>query len=512
METTAKLPQEGRAMHTVEFRHICKYFPGVRALNDISFFAESGFIYAIVGENGAGKSTLLKILNGDYDMTSGELLLNGTPMHFRAPKDAIDAGISIIYQERQVVQHMTVAENVFLGNWITKKGVGVDFAEMNRQTQQVIDVLNLPFRPDVRVRELSIAHQQMVEIMKAYVRDTKVVAFDEPTASLSETEIEILFGIIRRMREEGKVVFYVSHRMAEIEQIADKAIVFKDGRMVDMVDRASVTNEDLIRMMVGRDLGNIFQNLERNDTPGEVALEVEGLCNSRAWNVSFSVRKGEVLGFAGLVGAGRTEVMRSVIGVDPMLRGVIKRNGKTVHIRSPRDAIQNGIVLCPEDRKEQGIIPRLSVGQNISASVLDKLRGKLRLLSRKREAAMVADAIERFQIKTPTSEKLIAELSGGNQQKTIVARCHETNPDVIILDEPTKGIDIGAKSEFYKLICQYARMGKAILLISSELPEIIGLSDRIIIMREGHITGEVTRREATEELILKYAMLDGGNA
>lgn len=503
------MPDNTKGKNVIEVRSVSKYFAGICALDDISFTAESGYLYAIVGENGAGKSTLLKIINGDYQMTEGEIVLNGEVQHFHTPKDAIDAGISVIYQERQIVPSMTVAENMYLGAWLQKKDKFIDYRAMEKKAEEVIREFGLSIKPQAKVRDLSIAYQQMVEIMKAYVRDAKVIAFDEPTASLTDAEIDILFMIIRKLKEKGKVIFYVSHRMKEIEQIVDKVIVFKDGRLVGMVNRSEVTTADLVRMMVGRDLGDIFSSLPFDNKIGEVVLDVRNLCNARAHDVSFRVRAGEVLGFSGLVGAGRTEVMLSVFGVDPMTSGEIYINGKKVTIRSPEQAIENGIALCPEDRKEEGIIPQLSVGKNISISVLQRLQNKWRFINRKKEAELVDRSIKDFQIQTPGPDKKIVELSGGNQQKCVIARWNATHPKVLILDEPTKGIDVGAKAEFYKMIREYARNGMAVILISSELPEVIGLSDRIIIMREGRVAGEVAREEATEELLLNYAMLGG---
>lgn len=498
--------------NTVEFRSITKHFPGVKALDDISFKAESGEVYAFLGENGAGKSTLLKILNGDYIPTGGELLINGEVKQFNSPKDAINEGVSVIYQERQILMEMTVAENVFLGNWVTGKSNLIDNEEMCIRTREIIDEFGLNIDPEEKVKNLSIAYQQMIEIMKAYNRDAKVIAFDEPTASLTDSEIKLLFNIIMKLKNEGKVIFYVSHRMKEIEEIAQKVVIFKDGRLVDVVNRKDVNNQELIKMMVGRNLGDIFDELERNQKLGDTVLEVKNLTNDYVKDVSFKLQKGEILGFSGLVGAGRTEVMRAIFGVDKIISGSVILEGKDVLINTPMDAICNGIALCPEDRKEQGIIPNLSVGTNITISILKKLLNKLGCVDESRERKIIEESIKRFNIKTPDGNKKIVELSGGNQQKAIVARWLETNPKVLILDEPTKGIDIGAKSEFYKLICECARMGKGVIIVSSELPEIIGLCDRIIIMKDGMVTGEVLRQEATEEKILQYAMLEeGGN-
>lgn len=495
--------------NTLEFRHITKYFPGVKALDDISFKAESGEVLAFLGENGAGKSTLLKILNGDFQPTSGEYVLNGEVKHFKSPKEAIDEGISIIYQERQIILDLSVAENIFLGHLPVKKNGMIDHRKLYQDAQKIIEEFGIPIDPKTRVKNISVAHQQMVEIMKAYSRDLKVVAFDEPTASLSDSEIDALFRIIKKLKSENKVIIYVSHRMKELEDIADKVVVFKDGKYVDLVKRHEVTNQQLITMMVGRDLGDIFKALDREKTYGDILLEVEGLTTKDVHDVSFTLREGEILGFSGLVGAGRTEVMRAIFGADKITSGNIRLENKDALSNSPKQAIKRGIVLCPEDRKLQGILPNLSVGMNISIAVMDQLVNKLGFVNKQLEKKIVHDNIDKFDIKTPNALKKIVELSGGNQQKAIVARWLTTNPKVLILDEPTKGIDVGAKAEFYKLICDCAKQGMGVILISSELPEVIGLSDRILVMKEGRMTGEVMREDATEEKILAYAMLEG---
>ena len=494
--------------NSVEFRHISKYFPGVKALDDISFYAESGQVYAFLGENGAGKSTLLKILNGDYQPDFGEYLINGQAIRFATPRDAIAHGVSVIYQERQILLDMSVAENIFLGDWPRKKNGMVDFEQMNRRTAEIAQRFGLDISPDTRVGSLSIAHQQMVEIMKAIVRNSNIIAFDEPTASLSDKEIDLLFKIIRELQAEGKVIFYVSHRMNEIAQVAQKVIVFKDGRLVDVVDQATTPEDELIRLMVGRSLGDIFNELPHNAVPGEAVLEVEHLTTPYVNDVSFTAHKGEILGFSGLVGAGRTEVMRALFGLDPVYGGVIRLDGQAVAPASPAQALALGLAMVPEDRKMQGILPNISVRGNITISMLKRLRSKFGFLQPDKEEEIAQKDIRELNIKTPNSEKLISQLSGGNQQKVILARWLETDPKVLILDEPTKGIDVGAKAEFYRIITECAQRGMAVIVISSELPEIIGLSDRILVMREGHITGEVARRDFSEEIILKYAMTD----
>ncbi len=496
----------------LEFKNISKYFPGVKALDDVSFTASAGEVLAFLGENGAGKSTLLKILNGDYQPTSGKYMLNGKERHFKNPHEAIERGISIIYQERQILLELSVAENIFLGRMPTKFGV-IDNAKANKMAQQIIDDFGLPISPTEKVKDLSIAYQQMVEIMKTYSRDNlRVICFDEPTASLSDAEINSLFKIINKLRDEGKIIIYVTHRMAEIRQIADKVAIFKDGRYVDTKVMSEVKDEELIQLMVGRDLGDIYKNLKRRTEPlGEVVLEVKDVSSDYVKKNSFSIREGEILGFSGLVGAGRTELVRAIIGADRMRTGEVMLNGKTIVNHDPKEAMNNGIVLVPEDRKLQGILANLSVSGNINVSLLDKNSNALGLINPKTEDIEAQKGIEDFNIKTPSADKMIVELSGGNQQKCIVARWIATEPKVLILDEPTKGIDIGAKSEFYRMICEFAQQGLCVILISSELPEVIGLSDRILVMRGLEIVGEVMREDATEDKLLSYALL-GRNA
>ena len=500
-----------RVGHSVEFRNITKYFPGVKALDNVSFRAEGGEVLAFLGENGAGKSTLLKTLNGDYQATSGEYLLDGQSVHFKSPHEAIEAGVSVIYQERQILMELSAAENIFLGRMPANRFGWIDIREANRKAEEIIKDFGLPIRAQTKVKDLSIAYQQMVEIMKAYSRDNlKVICFDEPTASLSDAEIDVLFKIIEKLRDDGKVVIYVSHRMSEIKRIADKVAIFKDGRYVNTVDAKSTSEAEMIRMMVGRDLGDIYDNLDRDKTIGEELLKVENVSSDYVDPVSFSLHKGEVLGFSGLVGAGRTELMRAIIGADRMTDGKIFLEGKEIVNKSPHDAMRNGIVYVPEDRKTQGILANLDVAKNITISMLDQNSNALGVLDTKKEEMIVDEGISNFAIKTPNAQKKIVELSGGNQQKCIVARWMATNPKVLILDEPTKGIDVGAKSEFYQMICSFAKQGLGVILISSELPEIIGLSDRIIVMGNLTVKGEVKREEATEERLLSLAMSEGG--
>lgn len=492
----------------LEFKGISKYFPGVKALDNICFQAFSGEVLAFLGENGAGKSTLLKVLNGDYQPDEGEYLLNGVKKHFRSPHEAIEEGISIIYQERQILPELSVAENIYLGRMPVNKFGVINTRQANEMARKIIKDFELPIEPDTKVRDLSIAYQQMVEIMKAYSRENlKVICFDEPTASLSDSEIESLFAIIAKLKKEGKIIIYVSHRMNEIRRITDKVAIFKDGKYVNTVVTGEVAESEMIRMMVGRDLGDIYKSLDRDKEIGEVLLDVKGVSSDYVRETSFQLRKGEVLGFSGLVGAGRTEVMRAIIGADKLRTGEVWLEGKKIVNNSPKDAMENGIVLVPEDRKQQGILANLSVSENINISMLEQNSNKFGVVDRKKEEKVAEQGIENFRIKTPSPDKKIVELSGGNQQKCIVARWITTNPKVLILDEPTKGIDVGAKSEFYNMICAFAKQGLGVILVSSELPEVIGLSDRIIVMKSLKIAGEVSREEATESKLLSLGMI-----
>ncbi len=492
----------------LEFKGISKYFPGVKALDNICFKAYGGEVLAFLGENGAGKSTLLKVLNGDYQPTKGEYLLDGVQKHFHSPHEAIQEGISVIYQERQILLELSVAENIYLGRMPANHLGVINTGKANKMAAEIIKDFGLPIQPTTKVKDLSIAYQQMVEIMKAYSRENlKVICFDEPTASLSDAEIDCLFEVIQKLKEQGKIIIYVSHRMKEIQQIADKVAIFKDGCYIDTVVTREVPEKQLIKMMVGRDLGDIFNNLDRNKEIGEVLLDVRNVSSDYVKEVSFTLHKGEVLGFSGLVGAGRTEVMRAIIGADKRRTGEVFLEGKKIENRSPKEAMDNGIVLVPEDRKMQGILSNLSVSGNINIALMDQNANRLGIIDPEKENKAADKGIRDFKVKTPSPDKKIVELSGGNQQKCIVARGIATNPKVLILDEPTKGIDVGAKSEFYNMICEFAKQGLGVILISSELPEVIGLSDRIIVMKSLRISGEVMREEATEDRLLQLGMI-----
>ncbi|HBE79469.1 MAG TPA: sugar ABC transporter ATP-binding protein, partial [Firmicutes bacterium] len=357
---------------SIEFKNITKTFPGVKALDNMSFFAHGGEVLAMVGENGAGKSTLLKILNGDYQPDSGKYLINGEEKHFNTPHEAINSGVSVIYQERQIVRYLTVAENIFMEDMPVGRNRLIDTKELNSKAQLIIDEFKIPIKPGTKVKDLSVAYQQMVEIMKSYRRKPKIIAFDEPTASLSDMEIESLFSIINKLKSEDIVVLYVSHRMKEIFQISDQVVIMKDGKYVAQVPTKSTNEQEVIKMMVGRSLGDIFKELPRNEKIGDPILEVEGLTNDNVKDISFKLRKGEILGFAGLVGAGRTETMRAIFGADKIAAGKIILEGKSISISAPEDAIQYGLALCPEDRKDQGIVGGRSIKENVSMAILKK--------------------------------------------------------------------------------------------------------------------------------------------
>jgi ABC-type sugar transport system ATPase subunit len=493
----------------VEFCGISKAFPGVQALKDVSFKMPGGRVTALVGENGAGKSTLLKILSGDISPDEGKLIIDGEEKKFSHPNEAIKSSVSVIYQERQLVPMLSVMENIFLDDLPSGRFGFIKGKELKKRTQEMADRFGLSIDPTETVGRLSVAYQQMVEIMKAYRRGSQIIAFDEPTAPLTDAEINILFKLIAQLKDEGKVVAYVSHRMAEIFDVTDDIVVMKDGRFVKAFKTAETDASELIRSMVGRDIGDTYSGLSRNESFGGVLLDVRNLNTETVHDVSFTLRRGEVLGFAGLVGAGRTEVMRAVFGVDPVISGEILLDGQSAVFKAPREAIDAGVALCPEDRKEQGLILPRSITENISAPVLKKVSRGI-FVNRSAEGELADAAVDRYSIKTPTTDKITVELSGGNQQKVILARWTSElmTTKVLILDEPTKGIDVGTKAEVYQMVCDFAKEGKGVIFISSELTEILSLCDRIVVMRGGRITGEVMRKDATEESVLALAMLD----
>ncbi|MDR2486639.1 MAG: sugar ABC transporter ATP-binding protein [Clostridiales Family XIII bacterium] len=495
---------------SLELQGIGKAFPGVQALKDVSFCANAGKVLALLGENGAGKSTLLKIISGDLRGDEGSIILNGEEQRFESPNQALAAGISVIYQERQLVPALTVAENIFSGA-LPSKGFGiVDRPKLMADAKEIIQKFGMDINPEWPLGRLSIAYQQMVEIMKAYRRNSDVIAFDEPTAPLTDSEIEILFKLIRQLKSEGKVIIYVSHRMSEIFQITDEIVVLKDGKVVKTFETAHTQEGDLIKAMVGRDVGDVFKNLVRNDKIGEVLLEAKNVSTPFVRDISFKLHRGEVLGIAGLVGAGRTEVVRALFGADPIISGEILLEGSPIRLKSPRDAINHGIALCPEDRMQQGLIPWRSIRDNVGLPVLNLLTFAGLFMDERSSNQLAEEAVDRYTIKTPTIHNLTMMLSGGNQQKVILGRwtSDKLSTKILILDEPTKGIDVGTKAEIYQMICNFAREGISVIIISSEMTEVINLADNVLVMCGGRVSGSLTQAEATEENVLRLAMVE----
>ncbi|MCC8180204.1 MAG: L-arabinose ABC transporter ATP-binding protein AraG [Planctomycetes bacterium] len=489
----------------ISFVNISKQFPGVLALDNINFGVPEGSVRALVGENGAGKSTLLKIMSGAHLPTQGHINVDKREVVFEDTAQAIDAGVAVIYQELQLVPQLSIAENIYLGHLPINSGF-VDFKSLWDASLRSMELVGLGYvSPKVRVGRLSIGQRQMVEIAKALTRNAKVIAFDEPTSSLSSRETTVLFDIIRKLREQGKVVFYVSHRLEEIFEICDSVTVFRDGKHVSTTRTMhNLTRDMIVKDMVGREIVDIYHYQPRQ--VGEVALRVENVTGPGINKpVSFDVRKGEIVGCFGLVGAGRTELMRILFGTEPMETGKVEVFGQQVEIKAPADAIQAGIMLCPEDRKKEGVIPGLSVQENTNISAR-RHHKKMVFLDAKWEYENVMDKIRALAIKTPSQRQLVGNLSGGNQQKGVLARWLAEKIRVLLLDEPTRGIDVGAKSEIYDIIYRLAGQGMGIVAVSSDLPEVLGISDRILVFSEGEMVADVPRAEATPEKILSLAL------
>jgi ABC-type sugar transport system ATPase subunit len=489
----------------LEAENIDKRFPGVHALDNVSLTITPGEVHAVVGENGAGKSTLMKILAGAYGPDRGTIRIDGEAVTIENPRAAQDLGIITIYQELSLVDALSVGENVFLGDLPTRSGGSwrVDWPTVWSRAAELLERVGLRIRPQTRVRDLSVAQKQMVEIARALARNVRVLILDEPTSSLTERETEKLFEIISQLRNRGVGIIYISHRLGEVFRIAQQVTVLRDGIVVGSLPVRDASEDLLVRMMVGRDLARLFTEARASDAP--VRLEVRGLSRRGVLHdVSLSLRGGEIVGLAGLVGAGRTELARCLFGADSISEGEILLDGAKVDIRSPGHAVDLGIALVPEDRKLQALILGMGVRENLSLPVLDRL-GSPFVPSRRRERALASDYIRSLTIRTPHMEQRVSALSGGNQQKVVIARWLATKPKVLILDEPTRGIDVGAKAEVHALIARLAEQGVAILMISSELPEILGMSHRILVMRGGRIVAEIPRQDATEESIMAAA-------
>ena len=502
--SVAPHPEESTVL--LEMKGIHKSFPGVRALCGVELTVKRGKVHALIGENGAGKSTLMKILGGIYQPDEGSIRFKGEPLAILDPKDSIRCGIAMIHQELSPIPEMTIAENVFLGRepvfGFTRI---VDRRAMHRNTRALFAEIGMVVEPGRRMADLSVAEMQMVEIVKAISYDSDLIIMDEPTSAITDREVEKLFEIIRTLTAKGKAVIYISHKLDELFVISDEITVMRDGAYITTQPTAAMTRQQLIALMVGRELKDIYPRL--NSERGEVVLEVENLASGdRFSNIDFKLYRGEILGIAGLMGAGRTELMKVLYGALPRSSGSVTLDGREVVTRSPQDGLANGIVYISEDRKRDGLVLGMSVKENMSLTALRYFSRTGGSLKHKDEQQAVSDFIRLFNVKTPSMEQAIGLLSGGNQQKVAIARGLMTRPKVLILDEPTRGVDVGAKKEIYQLINQFKADGLSIILVSSEMPEVLGMSDRIIVMHEGHLGGEFTREQATQEVLMAAAV------
>lgn len=493
----------------VRMENICKEFPGVKALDNVSFDLYKGEVHVLLGENGAGKSTLMKVLCGVYPMDSGKIYVEDKEVNFTNVKQAMDAGISIIYQELNLIPNLTVAENIFMGEEITNHGI-IDWNVMYNEAQKYLDELHLNISSRDKISDLGIAEQQMVEVAHALSKNSKVIIMDEPTSALTDKEIEQLFRTIKKLKANGVGIVYISHRLQELIEIGDRVTVLRDGQYIgthkirNEKNEVTIKVDDLIQMMVGRDL--VHQFPKEKVELGEEWFRVENISTKdKLKGCSLSVRKGEILGVAGLMGAGRTELARAIIGADQRTSGDIYLNGNKITINSPSDAVKHKIGYLPEDRKGNGLVLGLGVNKNVTIGKLEKILRSF-VLSLKQERRYSQELVNSLKIKTPNLFQKVKFLSGGNQQKVVIAKWLFTDSDILIFDEPTRGIDVGAKVEIYKIMGELVKRGKSIIMISSELPEILGMSDRIIVMHEGEITGELDREEATQDKILQYAI------
>ena len=486
----------------LEMRGIAKRFGNFYALQDVNLDIYRGEIHALMGENGAGKSTLMKILAGAYTATSGEIKIDGVPFPISSPKDAIHAGITLIYQEIHLSPNLTVAENIFLGREI-KTLFGLNRKQMEQEAQEVLDRLGAQFLSSQKVSSLTIAEQQQVEIARALHRNSRILVMDEPTAALSSRETEKLFALIKRLRDEGLAIIYISHRMAEIYELADRVSVLRDGKYVGSLVREEINSNTLVQMMVGRPLTDLF-NKEKVPIGDEV-LRIENLSDGKkVQHASLVVRAGEIVGLSGLVGAGRSELAHLLFGVSQPTEGKMYLNGGEISFGSPRDAIAHHVALLPENRKEEGLFLDLNVFKNVTMATIER-DATMMVINQAKGREETEQAIKGLKIRVPNANVDVSGLSGGNQQKVLLSRWMAIHPKLFILDEPTRGVDVGAKSEIYRMMVEMAKQGVAILMISSELPEIVGMSDRVYVMREGHIAGEVRDQDINQEKIMALA-------
>lgn len=480
-----------------------KAFPGVKALDRIDFQVRKGTVHALCGENGAGKSTLMKIINGIYKPDGGQIYIDEQPVRIQNPIQARSHGIAMIAQELNYVPEMSIEENLFLGRLPVKKLGNVDWKRVRQETLKFLKEENLPYTPDQKLKTLTVSDIQMLEIIKAISNKADIIVMDEPTSAITQREVELLFQKIAELKARGVSIIYISHKLEEVFKIADDITVLRDGTVVESHPASEVDMNMVISLMVGRKMDDVYP---KESVPvGEELLEVKNLCSAGIYkDVSFHVRRGEIVGFAGLMGAGRTEVMRSLFGLDPISSGVVRVHGKELKIHSTKDSIGNSMVMLSEDRRRYGIIPIRSVMENASIASLEKIIYK-GFAHAAEERRIVGEYFRKMNVKTPTLETPIQSLSGGNQQKVLLAKWMMRDPDVLILDEPTRGIDVGAKFEIYKLMTDLVKLQKGVIMVSSELPELIGMCDRIYIMSKGRITGELQRQDFSQETIMKYA-------
>jgi rhamnose transport system ATP-binding protein len=487
----------------LELKKISKSFSGVEVLHDVSFELRPGEVHALLGENGAGKSTLVKIITGVHQQDKGEILLDGIPVQFNNTHDSRQAGIGAIYQELTLFPDLDVAENIFVGRQPLAVGRRVDWRKLYAEAGKLLESLGVKLDLKQKARSLSIAQQQMVEIARAFSIKARILIMDEPTSSLTLSEVADLFRLVQRLRSEGTAVIFISHRLEELFEIADRVTVLRDGAYVDTRSMKDITRDDLIRMMVGRTISNLFP--KQDVKAGDVILKVQNLTRAGSFqDVSFELRRGEILGLAGLVDAGRTNVARAIFGVEPATSGNLQIDGREVVVTSPQQAIDLGLAYVPEDRQLHGLIPAMHITSNISLPMLDEY-SRLGWLQDKSERKSTYEAARQMEVRANNIWQLARELSGGNQQKVVLAKWLSTKPRILILDEPTRGIDVGTKAAVHELMSKLAGEGMAILMISSELPEILGMSDRIIVMREGRVTAQFSRAEATQEKIISAA-------
>jgi rhamnose transport system ATP-binding protein len=504
MTATATAPgNETTDQPTLTLEHASKAFAGVHALRDVSLELYPGEAHALVGENGAGKSTLIKILGGIHQPDSGSLRIDGQELFLSGPADAAKHGVAVIYQEPTLFPDLSVAENVFIGRQPLKSGRRIDYRTMNREVEQIFKRLGVPIDPQKVARGLSIAEQQLVEIAKSLTRDARVLIMDEPTAALSPVEVQRLFRVVETLRSESAAVVFISHRLEEVFAICQRVTVLRDGQRIMSRELAGLTPDDLVRAMVGRDVERAAHTAH---TPGEVVLSVDRITREGTFmDISLEVRSGEIVALAGLVGAGRSEVARAIFGIDPYDVGTITLSGRKLHKRRPTAAMEAGMGFVPEDRRQQGLVMEMSIARNIALASMKALGGRFGLFGPGSERRFGTDWAARLQVKYGKVTNPVSSLSGGNQQKVVLAKWLARNPKLLIVDEPTRGIDIGTKAEVHRLLISLADQGVAVLVISSELPEVLTIADRILVMREGRLVAEMPRAEATEEAIVSAA-------